>query len=127
MLDNCYNALINEIFVQIMRNQNPGGVQQKEEFFDKYHFFKLSSFMIQIQRMKAYEEHNILKKAAYEKAKQEQGKSAGNDGGKSLFQTGVPKGGRSLGSKAKSGQPKIQVPNVPFEINISLIGASLQL
>jgi hypothetical protein len=77
--------------------------------------------------MKAYEEHSILKKAAYEKAKQELSKSKANDGGKSLFQTGVAKGGRSLGSKAKATQPKVQVPNVPFEINISLIGASLQL
>jgi hypothetical protein len=63
--------------------------------------------MIQIQRMKAYEEHNILKKAAYEKAKLEAGSKQINDGGKSLFQTGVAKGGRGLGSKAKSNQPKI--------------------
>lgn len=66
-------------------NQGSGGVK-KEELFDKYHFFKLSSFMIQIQRMKAYEDHNILKKAAYEKAKKALAdKAPANDGGLSLF------------------------------------------
>ena len=49
--------------MQISKGSNNG-----IEEFDKYHFFKLSSFMIQVQRMKAYEEHTKLKKAAYEKA-----------------------------------------------------------
>lgn len=36
--------------------------------------------------MKAYEDHNILKKAAYEKAKKDfADKPKANDGGKSLF------------------------------------------
>jgi hypothetical protein len=54
--------------------------------------------------MKAYEDHNILKKAAYEKAKKDlAAKPQLNDGGKSLFQAGVPKSGRSLGgSKTKA-------------------------
>lgn len=43
ILDNTYNALINEIFVQISKGSNNG-----IEEFDKYHFFKLSSFMIQV-------------------------------------------------------------------------------
>ena len=64
MLDNTYNALINEIFVQI---QN-GSLSDAQDF-DNYHFFKFSSFMIQIQRMKAQEAHNDLKKEAFEKAK----------------------------------------------------------
>ena len=63
ILDNTYNALINEIFVQIQKGSN-----NAIEEFDKYHFFKLSSFMIQVQRMKAYEEHNKEKKDAYDKA-----------------------------------------------------------
>jgi hypothetical protein len=41
--------------------------------------------MIQIQRMKAYDEHNALKKTAFEKAKAEQSTTVMEDGGKSLF------------------------------------------
>jgi hypothetical protein len=44
MLDNTYNPLIDEIFSQISKNaQNGSG---KDEIFDKFHFFKLTSFMI---------------------------------------------------------------------------------
>lgn len=124
ILDNTYNPLINEIFAQIQKGvQNGSG---KDEIFDKFHFFKLSSFMIQIQRMKAYDEHNALKKIAFEKAKAEQSSKVMEDGGKSLFQTGQ-QSGKNLGSKSKPVPQKIQVPKVPFEINIASIGASLQL
>ena len=43
MLDNTYNALINEVFNQIQRAD-----MSFQQEFDKYHFFKLSSFMIQV-------------------------------------------------------------------------------
>ena len=55
--------------------------------------------------MKAYEDHNILKKAAYKQAKKDV----------------------AAEPKAKAAQPKIDVPEVPFELNITQIGASLQL
>jgi hypothetical protein len=46
LLDNCYNALISEIFNQVQSGNQAGGVVQSDQLFDKYHFFKLSSFMI---------------------------------------------------------------------------------
>ena len=46
LLDNCYNALIKEIFNQVLQGHQGDGVVQKDQMFDKYHFFKLSSFMI---------------------------------------------------------------------------------
>ena len=49
ILDNTYNSLVNEICNQIVNSQGAGQVE------DKLHFFKLSAFMIQIQRFKAYE------------------------------------------------------------------------
>ena len=83
ILDNTYNPLINEIFAQIQKGvQNGSG---KDEMLNKFHFFKLSSFMIQIQRMKIHDEHNALKKTAYEKVKAGQGAKVMIDGGKSLF------------------------------------------
>ena len=51
ILDNTYNALINEIFNQITRD-NCGS--QKLEY-DQYHFFKLSAFILQLQRLKAHD------------------------------------------------------------------------
>ena len=114
MLDNTYNALINEVFNQINKQQ----MDQQE--FDKYHFFKLSSFMIQVQRLRAYDEHEKKKRAAIANASKAQ---EINDGGKSLFET-APRG-KGLGSKPRQIGPK--VPKIPFEINISSIGASLQL
>jgi len=48
MLENTYNALINEVFLQIQK-----GAEMAIADFDNYHFFKLSAFMIQIQRLKA--------------------------------------------------------------------------
>ena len=53
ILDNTYNALINEIFMQITKDS---GTVHSEEF-DKYYFFKLSAFIIQLQRLKAHDEH----------------------------------------------------------------------
>lgn len=75
--------------------------------------------------MKAYDEHTSQKKLAYEKAKEEHQKTQLADGGKSLFENGPAKGRSLGGSKAKVQANKIQVPKVPFEINIASIGASL--
>jgi hypothetical protein len=62
MLANTYNALINEVFDQIKK-----GSELVAEF-DNYHFFKFSTFMIKVQRLKAQEEHTTKVKEAYEKA-----------------------------------------------------------
>jgi hypothetical protein len=43
--------------------------------FDKYHYFKLCSFMIQVCRLRSYEELKINKQKAIEQAKSEQSKS----------------------------------------------------
>lgn len=77
------------------------------EYFDKFHYFKLTAFMIQVCRLRAYEEYAIEKKRIYEeeKAKYVQ---------ENLFLTG-------------SKQKKPKMPNVPFNIHIGMVGASLQL
>jgi len=62
MLANTYNALINETFDQIKK-----GSELVAEF-DNLHFFKLSAFMIKVQRLKAQEEHEAKVKEALEKA-----------------------------------------------------------
>lgn len=54
MLENTYNALINEVFKQI--SPNTGGEMGRAEL-DHYHFFKFSAFMINVHRMKSYEDH----------------------------------------------------------------------
>jgi hypothetical protein len=54
MLENTYNSLINEVFRQI--SPNAGGDLGRADL-DHYHFFKLSAFMINVQRMKSYEDH----------------------------------------------------------------------
>jgi len=73
--------------------------------------------------MKAQEEHILKQKQALEDARAKQNLSKGNasmnDGGKSLFDVN--------GSKNKAMGSKLQVEKVAFSINISCIGASLQL
>ena len=65
-----------------------------------------------------------MKKAAYEKAVQEQKSNVMADGGKSLFDIGHK--GRGLGSKLKpKNKARVQAEKVPFKINIARIGASL--
>ena len=68
ILDNTYNNLVNEIFNQIRQNDGGNGLYQVE---DKLHFFKLCAFMIQIQRLKAYEQHQREKKDALKKAREQ--------------------------------------------------------
>jgi len=43
MLENTYNPLINEIFIQIQK-----GTEMAQADFDNYHFFKFSTFMMQV-------------------------------------------------------------------------------
>ena len=52
ILDNTYNAMINEIFSQIKE-----GSEFKSAEFDNFHFFKFSTFMIEMQRLKAQQSH----------------------------------------------------------------------
>jgi len=47
MLDNTYNALINEVFDQIKKAEGHNTEVASAEF-DNYHFFKFSAFMIQV-------------------------------------------------------------------------------
>ena len=56
MLDNTYNSLVSELFTQLSQREGTafGGIS--EELFDRYHFFKLCTFMIQVQRLKASDE-----------------------------------------------------------------------
>lgn len=64
MFDNTYNGLINEVFRQIKENSDS---QERDHngvnptFFDNYHFFKFSAFMIHILRLKAYKKQSQLK------------------------------------------------------------------
>lgn len=46
------------------------------EYFDKFHYFKLSSFMIQVCRLKSYETYAQEKKKALEEARAKQSKDS---------------------------------------------------
>jgi hypothetical protein len=63
MLDSSYCPMIEQVFNEISKNS------ELLCDFDKYHYFKISSFMIQICRLRAYEDHLEAKKKAYEEAK----------------------------------------------------------
>jgi hypothetical protein len=116
ILENTYNPLVNEVFRQISPNS---GTEFTKAEFDNFHFFKFSSFMIDVQRMKAYEAHQKQQKEAIEAAKQRQNEAEpAQDNGRSLFDNKKPS------SKQAS---KVQVSKVPFKIDINNIGASLQL
>lgn len=64
VLENTYNHLINEVFRQLGPSSEMGRAE-----LDNYHFFKFSAFMINVQRLKAYEDHANKQKAAFEEAK----------------------------------------------------------
>lgn len=51
MMENSYCPLIEQVFSEIAK-----GTEIVEEF-DKFHYFKLSRFMIEVCRLKAYDQH----------------------------------------------------------------------
>jgi len=61
-LGSCYNNLMEAAQEDINKN----GADAQE--FDKFHFFRLAAFMIQICRLQAYEAHKKTKRAAFEAA-----------------------------------------------------------
>lgn len=50
ILDNTYNALVTAVYSQVVR-QMTDGLNDR----DNYHYFKLSTFMIEVARYKAME------------------------------------------------------------------------
>lgn len=64
ILENTYNAIINEVFSQIKEGRDENSAE-----FDNFHFFKFSTFMIEVQRLKAQEEQQMKQKEAFEEAK----------------------------------------------------------
>lgn len=68
MLENTYNALINEVFRQIKAAQ-ANSTEFGAADFDNFHFFKFSAFMIEVTRLKAYENQKNQAKLAQEQAK----------------------------------------------------------
>jgi len=75
--------------------------------FDNYHFFKFSTFMIHVTRMKAQAEHIERQREAVQKAREGGDQQVAADGGKSLFDV-----------KASSKTKRAVVEKVPFQINI---------
>ena len=65
LLEHSFSPLIEQIFSELTR-----GSERIEEL-DKFHFFKISTFMVQICRLRAYEDHRLRKKEAYAQAHQE--------------------------------------------------------
>lgn len=59
ILENTYNGLLSQIFSEIVSAQEHN-MQQR----DNYYMFKLSQFMIQVLRHRAYEAFKLSKKEA---------------------------------------------------------------
>ncbi|CDW80133.1 UNKNOWN [Stylonychia lemnae] len=105
MLQNSYCPLIEQIFNELAKSG------EAVEEFDKFHYFKLQTFMMQICRLQAYEKHKLDKSIKMKEIQQQQAE----EDKKNLF------------NLSKSKQRKLPIPKVPFNIDISQIGASLQL
>ena len=61
ILENTYNALVNAVYSQVVR-QLTDGINDR----DNYHYFKLSTFMVEVVRHKAYEQQRRAEDAPAE-------------------------------------------------------------
>lgn len=115
ILENTYNPLITELHSQLTSREN---LRAGDELFDRLHYFRICAFMIQVQRLKAYEAHSEKKREAKDKMDIDNDKNNNN-----LFGNSSKSKVRAMGQSRQASK----LPEVPFEINIAPIGASLML
>jgi len=121
LLKHSYNPLFEQLFDDIGKNQ----VAVEEN--DSFHIFKVQSFVLEAVRIKAKAEHSRALKEALEAAKSSTvgvRQTPQTDGDDAAARTGEPLKKQQLAHGDKSQKQK--TVQVPFTVDVRLIGVSLQ-